>query len=54
MEKRNVVEPSRTPATTEKIAEVVDSGIHAFMLANKDQKKDLKEKTPCQKASPST
>lgn len=43
MEKRNVVEAGRTPARTEKTAEVVDAGVNAFRAA-KLTKNALKRK----------
>ena len=44
MEKKNIVQPGRTPESTEKTAEAVDIGVDAFEKTTKSgSEKDKKE-----------
>ena len=48
MEKRNIVEAGRTPARTEKSAEIVDAGVSMFKAAGltKEALKQEKKEKP--------
>lgn len=43
MEKRNVIENGRTPQETDKIAEVIDEGVAAFMIKTGDTPAPIKD-----------